>query len=133
MATIDSIRVELETALLCLQIAAIESRHLEEKLSHKEEEKGEICNFNQILKDENENLSQLIKSLQDEFQVFKNQHSGCSDKIAALRSVARALESENQLIFGEKVNLERKNASIFAGNSGLRVAVDQIDSLRRQV
>jgi hypothetical protein len=50
-----------------------------------------------------------------------------------LRSVARSLESKNQLIFGEKVNLERKNALIFAGNSGLPVAVDQIDSFRGQV
>ena len=45
---------------------------------------------------------------------------GCEDKIAALRSVARALESENQLLSGEKESLQNFKTQFCKDNGALK-------------
>merc|ERR1712008_407162 len=74
-----------------------------------------------------------ISKVQGELSGLKSDQDGFKDKIAALRSVARALESENQLLAGEKENLQNFKTQFCKDNGALKVAVDQIDSLRRHL
>ena len=52
---------------------------------------------------------------------MKDKHQGCDDKIAALRSVARALECENELLTCEKDNLERFKMKFSHDNGVLKI------------
>ena len=82
---------------------------------------------------QNHQLSSTLSQVQYEYQSFKESHHDNEDKIAALRSVARALESENQLLTNEKDNLVKFKRQFCKENGALSAAVDQIDTLRRQM
>ena len=61
-----------------------------------------------------------ISKVQGELSGLKSDQDGFKDKIAALRSVARALESENQLLAGEKENLQNFKTQFCKDNGALK-------------
>ena len=61
-----------------------------------------------------------ISKVQAELSGLKSDQDGFKDKIAALRSVARALESENQLLAGEKENLQNFKTQFCKDNGALK-------------
>ena len=61
-----------------------------------------------------------ISRVQGELSGLKSDQDGFKDKIAALRSVARALESENQLLAGEKENLQNFKTQFCKDNGALK-------------
>ena len=112
----------------------LDKMKLEAKLWREKEEKWSELEANYMnLVGENEELSRRLTQVQTQSSDLSKKHEGCDDKIAALRSVARALESENQLLSSEKENLDRFKKTFCKDNPALKVAVDQIDALRRQL
>ena len=119
----ETLKNELERAYDVLNFAIAKQKKLEDEWAMREA----------YLKSQNETLNQALSQLDSELKVLKDKYQGCDDKIAALRSVARALECENELLTCEKDNLERFKKKFTHDNGTLVVAVDQIDSLRRQL
>ena len=75
--------------------------------------KGEILNNKDIQAVE-------ISKLKGDLSGLNAKHENCGDKIAALRSVARALESENQLLSGEKESLQNFKTQFCKENGALK-------------
>jgi len=91
----------------------------------------EISNLQENLITASKIHTNEISRLETKLSELNENHIGCGDKIAAYRNVARALESENQLLSGEKENLQNFKTQFCKDNGALKVAVDQIDNLRR--
>ena len=75
---------------------------------------------NEGLKEENEKFKRNLKSTDDEKKILQDElikvkdtdvHQDCNDKIAALRSVARALECENALLLDQIKFIGSKSTS----------------------
>ena len=121
--TID-LRQELSSALECLEQALKQYESLQAVWQVKEanyvKTQVELISNNDALKAQSVELSQRLQHVQNEFKSFKDKHEGCADKITALRSVARALESENQLLSGEKYHLEQFKIQYCNKNGALK-------------
>ena len=121
--TID-LRQELSSALECLEHALKQYESLQAVWQVKEanyvKTQVELISNNDALKAQSVELSQRLQHVQNEFKSFKDKHEGCADKITALRSVARALESENQLLSGEKYHLEQFKIQYCNKNGALK-------------
>ena len=61
-----------------------------------------------------------VSRLETKFSELNESHKVNVDKIAALRSVARALESENQLLTSEKENLQTFKTQFCKDNGALK-------------
>ena len=98
---------------------------LEASVIQNEEQKLETQKLKNDLKvafDEKNTLSKQLASMKDEYL-----HQSCKDKIAALRSVARALESENELQLEQIKFLEsRSTIPDKTGSSLTNASQDQI-------
>ena len=116
----EELKEELEATLLRLQ--NIENLHEEWKTKEANYVKTqcELISKTQALQAQNLQLTQTLSQVQSEFQTFQKSQNDHVDKIAALRSVARALESENQLLTSEKDHLSRFKSQFCAQNGGLR-------------
>ena len=121
--TID-LRQELSSALECLEQALKQYESLQAVWQVKEanyvKTQVELISNNDALKAQSVELSQRLQHVQNEFKSFKDKHEGCEDKITAYRSVARALESENQLLSGEKYHLEQFKIQYCNKNGALK-------------
>ena len=76
-------------------------------------------------------LAEMLESeskVQAELSGLKSDQDGFKDKIAALRSVARALESENQLLSGEKENLQNFRTSSSTQNQNTDAAPESLQT-----
>jgi len=66
--------------------------------------------------EENKVLSKVMEKITNEYEELKKVYEGMKcpkdDKIQALRSTARALETENELLMEEKRKIEMHNANI---------------------
>ena len=75
----------------------------------------QVLIFN-ILVEENKVLSKVMEKITNEYEELKKVYEGMKcpkdDKIQALRSTARALETENELLMEEKRKIEMHNANI---------------------
>lgn len=131
------IQEELQNALKCLEQALKQYESLQTAWQLKEANyvkiQVELISKNDALRAQSQELSQNLIKVQSDFKIFKDSHEGCGDRITAYRSVAKALESENQLLAGEKNHLEQFKIQYCNNNGALKVAVDQVDSLRRQI
>ena len=71
-----------------------------------------------IILDENKVLSKVMEKITSEYEELKKVYEGMKcpkdDKIQALRSTARALETENELLMEEKRKIEGHSANIRA-------------------
>ena len=78
----------------------------------------EILNVNLLILEENKVLSKVMEKITLEYEELKKAYEGMKcpkdDKIQALRSTARALEAENELLVEEKRKVELHNANIRA-------------------
>ena len=83
----------------------------------------ELISKTQALQAQNLELTQTLSQVQLDNESLKKSYDGCADKIAALRSVARALESENQLLASEKENLAKFKSQFCAGNTAFRYTI----------
>ena len=70
----------------------------------------------QLFIEENKVLSKVMEKITSEYEELKKVYEGMKcpkdDKIQALRSTARALETENELLMEEKRKIEMHNANI---------------------
>lgn len=131
----QQLQTELCLALKCLDVSLTDVAHKED-IEAKEKEmealKDKLGLDMSAMKCDRDKLAVENESLSKKL----SEHDGCQDKIVALRNVARALECENELLLAEKDNAER-SLGRFRGltktNDALRVAVDQIDALRREL
>ena len=115
---------ELQSALKCLERALKHYESLETIWQLKEanyvKTQVELISKNDALKAQSQELSQKLLQVQDDHKTYKESHESCGDKIIALRSVARALESENQLLAGEKDHLEQFKIQFCNRNGALK-------------
>lgn len=125
----EALKEELNEALARLQ--NVEDLHNEWKTKEANFVKTqvELISKNQALQAQNHQLTATLSQVQCEFQTFKECNKGYEDKIAALRSVARALESENQLLTSEKDHLVKFKRQFCNDNGALSAAVDQIGNV----
>ena len=115
---------ELECALKCLEQASKQYESLQKDWQLKEanyvQKQVELVSKNDALRAQSQDLSQKLYQVETDFKAYKNQHEGYGDKIIALRSVARALEFENQLLTGEKEHLQQFKTDYCNKNGALK-------------
>ena len=115
---------ELKCALKCLEQAAKQYESLQKDWQLKEanyvQNQVELVSKNDALRAQSQELSQTLSQVEADFETYKNQHEGYGDKIIALRSVARALEFENQLLTGEKEHLQQFKKDYCNKNGALK-------------
>ena len=115
---------ELECALKCLDQASKQYESLQKDWQLKEanyvQKQVELVSKNDALRAQSQDLSQKLSQVETDFKAYKNQHEGYGDKIIALRSVARALEFENQLLTGEKEHLQQFKTDYCNKNGALK-------------
>ena len=118
------IQEELQNALKCLEQALKQYESLQTAWQLKEANyvkiQVELISKNDALRAQSQELSQNLIKVQSDFKIFKDSHEGCGDRITAYRSVAKALESENQLLAGEKNHLEQFKIQYCNNNGALK-------------
>ena len=133
---------ELSNAYEVLTEAILKSENLQndwlsKEIDWKKREENFINHQNELLKTNTIQAQEILKlegdlltndkihaeeisKVQGELSGLKSDQDGFKDKIAALRSVARALESENQLLAGEKENLQNFKTQFCKDNGALK-------------
>merc|ERR1719309_587597 len=80
------------------------------------EEKTLLSAIVKNTQEENKVLSKVMEKITKEYEELKKAYEGMKcpkdDKIQALRSTARALETENELLLEEKTIIQRENLNI---------------------
>ena len=113
----EKLRQELSSAYEIIDAALDQYAKLHDKWKYQE---TQYLNLNCDLTNENKGLNGQVQELKLQVQELQTKHGGCDGKITALRNIARALESENQLLTGEKEHLENFKNTFCKENGALK-------------